>query len=50
LYEAVARGLAVLREAEWAGDIEHGQTTITVVVKQPEVEHTGPYARFRGVA
>jgi hypothetical protein len=39
LYEAVARGLAALRDADWAGDIGHGQTTITVVVKQPEVEH-----------
>jgi hypothetical protein len=33
LYEAVARGLAA------CGDIGHGQTTVTVVVKQPEVEH-----------
>lgn len=39
LYEAVARGLAAFRDADWAGDIGHGQTTITVVVKQPEVEH-----------
>ena len=39
LYEAVARGLAALRDADWAVDMGHGQTTITVVVKQPEVEH-----------
>jgi|SRR6516162_9415172 len=39
LYEAVARGLAALRDTDWAGVIGHGQTTITVVVKQPEVEH-----------
>jgi hypothetical protein len=39
LYEAVTRGLAALRDADWAADIGHGQTTITVVVKQPEVEH-----------
>jgi hypothetical protein len=39
LYEAVARGSAALRDADWAGDIGHGQTTITVVVKQTEVEH-----------
>lgn len=39
LYEAVTRGLATLRDADWARDIGHGQTTITVVVKQPEVEH-----------
>jgi hypothetical protein len=39
LYEAGARGLAAFRNSDWAGDIKHGQTTITVVVKQPEVEH-----------
>jgi len=39
LYEAVARGLTALQYADWVGDIGHGQTTITVVVKQPEVEH-----------
>jgi hypothetical protein len=39
LYEAVGRGLAALKDADWSGDIGHGQTTITVVVKQPEVEH-----------
>ena len=40
LYEAVARGSAALRDADWAGDMAHGQTIITVVVKQPEVQHT----------
>jgi hypothetical protein len=39
LYEAVGRGLAALRDADWAGDIGHAQKTITVVVKHPEVEH-----------
>jgi hypothetical protein len=39
LFEAVARGLAAFRDADWVGDIGGGQTTITVVVKQPEVEH-----------
>jgi hypothetical protein len=39
LYEAVARGLAALRDADWTGDIGRGQTTITVVIKQPEVQH-----------
>ncbi len=39
LYEAVAQGLRAFREAEWANDIGHGQTTITVMVKQPEIEH-----------
>jgi hypothetical protein len=38
-YEAVGRGLTAFRDADWAGDIGRGQTTITVVVKQPEVEH-----------
>ena len=39
LYEAVARGLVAFREAEWAGDIGQGETTVTVMLKQPEVEH-----------
>jgi len=40
LYEAAARGLAALRDAEWAADIGHSQTVVTVAVKQPEVQHT----------
>jgi hypothetical protein len=39
LYEGVARGLAALRDADWAGDIGDGPTALMVVVKQPEVEH-----------
>ena len=39
LYEAVARGLAAFRNADWASKVGQGQTTIMVVVKQPEVEH-----------
>jgi hypothetical protein len=39
LYEAVARGLAALRDMDWVDHIGRGQTTITVRVKQPEVEH-----------
>jgi hypothetical protein len=39
LYEAVTHGLRAFRDADWAGDIGRGQTTITVVVKHPEVEH-----------
>lgn len=39
LYEAVARGLRVFRENDWVHDIGRGQTTISVVVRQPEVEH-----------
>jgi hypothetical protein len=39
LYEAVAQGLRVFRENDWADDIGGGRTTITVVVRQPRVEH-----------
>jgi len=35
----VAHGLRAFRDADWAGDIGRGQTTITVSVKQPEVRH-----------
>ena len=35
----MARGLVAFRDADWAGEIGHRQTSITVVVKQPEVEH-----------
>ena len=35
----MARGLAIFRYAERAGDIGRGQTTVTVLVKQPEVKH-----------
>jgi hypothetical protein len=39
LYEAIAQALRTFRGADWVDEIGHGQTTITVVVKQPEVEH-----------
>jgi hypothetical protein len=39
LYEAVARGLAAFRGGEWVRDIGHHLITVTIVVKQPEVEH-----------
>jgi len=39
LCEAVAQGLRVFRENDWVDDIGRGQTTVTVVVRQPEVEH-----------
>jgi hypothetical protein len=29
-----------MRDANWASDFGHGQTTITVRVKQPDVEHS----------
>jgi hypothetical protein len=40
LYEAVARGSAAFGGADWVSPIGHGQTTISVLVKQPEVEYT----------
>jgi hypothetical protein len=33
------RSSRIKADAESASDIAHGQTTITVVVKQPKVEH-----------
>jgi hypothetical protein len=39
LFEAVGRGLQILRQNDWIDDIGRN-STITVVVKQPEVEHT----------
>jgi hypothetical protein len=39
LYEAVAQGLRVFRENDWIDEIGGGQTTISVVVTQPGVEH-----------
>jgi ATP-dependent DNA ligase len=49
LYEAVAQGLRVFRENDWVDDIGGGRTTITVVVRQPRVEHK-VRAGFRAVA
>ena len=40
LYEAVARGLKIFRDAEWAGELGHGQTKIRIVVKQPELDRS----------
>ena len=39
LYEAVAQGLRAFRENDWVDDLGHGMTTITVVARQPQVEH-----------
>ena len=39
LYEAVAQGLRAFRQNDWVDDIDGGLTTITVVVRQPAVEH-----------
>jgi hypothetical protein len=39
LYEAVAQGLRVFRENDWIDGVGRGQTTISVVVREPEVQH-----------
>ena len=39
LYEAVAQGLRVFRENDWIDEVGRGQTTISVVARQPEVQH-----------
>ena len=38
LFEAVARGLHVLRQNDWVDTI-YQNSTITIAVKEPEVEH-----------
>ncbi len=38
LYEAVGQGLRAFRDNDWIDDVERGQT-ISVVVRQPEIEH-----------
>jgi hypothetical protein len=39
LYEAVAQGLRVLRENDWIDEMSRSQTTISVAVSYPEVQH-----------
>ena len=39
LYEAVAQGLRVFRENDWIDQVGRGQTTISVAVSHPEVQH-----------
>jgi len=39
LYESVAQGLRAFRENDWVQLIGRGQTTITVVIRQPALEH-----------
>jgi hypothetical protein len=38
-YEAVGHSLRVFHENDWIDDVGRGQTTISVVVSYPEVEH-----------
>jgi hypothetical protein len=47
LYEAVARGLKVIKSSAWAGEIPEGITTITVCAAQPEVEHRVRVSAFK---
>lgn len=39
LYEAVAQGLRVFRQNDWVDNIGRGQTTVSVIVQHPVVEH-----------
>ena len=39
LYEAVAQELRVFRENDWINEVGRGQTTISVAVAYPEVQH-----------
>jgi hypothetical protein len=38
LFEAVARGLHILRENDWVDGVNQN-STITIAVKEPQVEH-----------
>ena len=38
LYEALGRALQILRQNEWVDGV-HQNATITIAVKEPEVEH-----------
>ena len=39
VYEAVAQALRVFRENAWVDEIGTGLTAVTVLAKQPEVQH-----------
>jgi hypothetical protein len=39
LYEAVAQALRLFRENDWSDDVRRVPATMTVRVKQPEMEH-----------
>jgi hypothetical protein len=39
LYEAVAQGLRAFGQSDWVADLGQGQTIVTVVAKNPEVQH-----------
>jgi len=39
LYEAVAQALRLFRDDDWTNDVQRIPSTVTVRVKQPEMEH-----------
>lgn len=39
LYEAVAKAMSLFRENDWSDDVQRVPATMTVRVKQPEMEH-----------
>jgi hypothetical protein len=46
LYEAVALGLAAVRDCPWAAEIGQGLHTVTVRVTDVSAEHTVMFADF----
>ena len=46
LYEAVALGLAAIRDSDWAADIAQGLNTVTVRVMDVSAEHTVMFVDF----
>jgi hypothetical protein len=47
LYEAVGSALRAFQSTDWAADVQRSETTLTVMVKQPEVEHKVRLRDFR---
>ena len=47
LYEAVGNALRAFQGTDWAADVQRSETAITVMVKQPEVEHKVRLRDFR---
>jgi len=44
LYEAIAQALPIFRDSDWVSYIGRGQTSVTGVVKQPEIDASFPPA------
>ena len=47
LFEAVARGLKVIRDSVWAGEIPEGINTVTVCAAPPDVQHRVKVSEFK---